>query len=223
MNIKLINGQYAAINMETVGVRAHFVDPFNYTDVILDQFENSIYKDYITPGDGAILDIGANVGLFALHVSPYAKKIVCVEPTPEHMQKQKEILKDLPLTVVVHEQSALSDHIGEQDFHWCGINTTMNSLQNRFDRKFTVATVTLEDLVKRHKLYPVDFCKIDIEGSEWQAITETTLAPAYKHVEKIWIELHPPTPDSQDHFSKIFENVGYKVKKVIHDTLYCYR
>ncbi len=220
MKIKLIDGNYADVRMETPAVRAHFVDPYNYTDAILDQFEHSIYHEYLTADDKIILDIGANIGLFALHVSPYAEKIICVEPTPSHMAKQQEILKGLPVT---HVEAALSNKVGEQDFHWCGINTTMNSLQDRHSGiKFKVKTTTLQELIR---LVPgnIDFCKIDIEGSEWQAITYDTLAVASAFIKKIFIELHPPNQHSQDYFKKIFEAVGYKVEVIIHDTLFCYR
>lgn len=219
MKIKLINGQYADISMETPAVRAHFVDPYNYTAEILDQFEHLIYKDFITAQDRAILDIGANIGLFALHVSPFAERIICVEPTPSHMEKQKHILAGLP---VAHHEAALSDHVGEQDFHWCGINTTMNSLQDRHSgKKFRVKTTTLQELVTRYA--PIDFCKIDIEGSEWQAVTVKTLEPVADQIEKIFMELHPPNAHSQEHFARILMDCGYKVEKVIHDTLFAFK
>lgn len=238
MKIKQINGKHQYINIESEQARAHFVDPYNYTDAILDQFEHDIYKDFITENDKIILDIGANVGMFALHVSPWAEKIVCVEPTPEHMKIQKEILINVPAVSyaiekeepfatenpeIINEQAALSDYTGKAKFYWCGINTTMNSLQDRGDRTFDVDTITLKDLCEKHGLTKVDFCKIDIEGSEWQAITKETLQPVFQIINKIWIELHPPEPKSQEVFKNIFESVGYKVDKIIHDTLFAYK
>lgn len=218
--MKLITGQNLNINITSDEARAHFNNPRNYTKEILEQFDNSLYKDFIKGKDLTILDIGANVGLFALHVLPLAKKIVCVEPTPEHFAIQKEILQS---PKVVHENSALSHYTGETDFYWCGVNTTMNSLHNRGDRSFKVPCITLTDLCVKHLLTKVDFCKIDIEGSEWTAITKETLTPVFDIIDKIFIELHPPTAESQDAFKALFESVGYKVDKYIHDSLFCYK
>lgn len=223
MNIKLINGQDQEIHSFGKDLAMHFADPHNYTKEILEQFNDSIYKDYIQPGDDVILDIGANVGLFALHVTPFAKKIICVEPTPSHMEKQKIILAPLK-DKVIHEEAALSDTIGTDKFHWCGINTTMNSLQDRHSgQHFLVRTVTLEWLCSTNNLKKVNFAKIDIEGSEWKAIQVHTVKPVYDIIDKIFIELHPPDQHSQEHFQAIFEEVGYKVERVIHDTLFCYK
>ena len=146
--------------------------------------------------------------------------MICVEPTPTHMSKQRQLLTGLPVT---HEEAALSNTTAKATFYWCGVNTTMNSLQDRGDRQFEVNTITLKDLCDKHQLKSVDFCKIDIEGSETIAITEETLRPIFPVIKKIFIELHPPNKESQERFTKIFDAVGYKVKPFIHDSLFCYK
>jgi FkbM family methyltransferase len=212
--MKLINQKDYEIQM-TPELEKHFGDPYNYTREIMQQFDADYYKDIIKPGD-VLLDIGANVGLFSLHVHPYFKRIICVEPTPEHFQKLKQLAP-----FAEHEQAALAGHTGRTMFHWCGINTTMNSLQQRGDRSFEVAAITLEDLLDKYKLDKVDFCKIDIEGSEDVAIITETLRPVANRLHTVFIELHPPNSESQDKWQKIFEAVGYKVERKFHDSLLC--
>lgn len=229
-----INHSTSEINIITDKAKQHFADPYNYTVEILAQFDQHLYENYITAKDKIILDIGANVGLFALHVLPYVERIVCVEPTPEHMEIQKELLDKytdtygqddliLPYDNIEHEQSALNSYTGKTTFNWCGINTTMNSLQSRGDRSFEVDCITLKDLCEKYSLTKVDLCKVDIEGSEWQAITAETLEPVKHIIDKYFIELHPPTQESQEQMKTVFEAVGYKVEKVYHDSLFCTR
>lgn len=217
--MKLITDRQYDIPM-TPKLEEHFRDPYNYTKEIMQQFDNDYYKDIVQRGD-TLLDIGANIGLFSLHVHPYFKKIVCVEPTPSHFEKLRILTGGL--LGIQYEQAALHNYTGEATFYWCGINTTMNSLQNRSDRQMQVPCITLEDLLNKHHLEVVDFCKIDIEGSEDLAITVDTLRPVAERLKKVFIELHPPNRESQDKFQAIFEAVGYKVERYVHDSLICTR
>lgn len=218
--MKLINGSDfdLALDGASPNVKEHFRDPFNYTNEIIAQFDANYYKDIIQPGN-TLLDIGANIGLFTLHVAPYFERIVCVEPTPSHFEKLRELTAGLP--DVRYEQAALHNYTGETTFYWCGINTTMNSLQNRSDRQMQVPCITLADLIAKYELKEVDLCKIDIEGSEDVAITVETLRPVVDRIKKIFIELHPPNRESQDKFQQVFEEAGYNVERYVLDSLIC--
>lgn len=229
--MRLINGIDYDIPM-TPELTTHFADPYNYTREIMDQFDHGYYTDIVPKHCRTMLDIGANIGLFALHVHPYiTDRLICVEPTPSHMVLQRELLK-LPVIQdgkfrgikqlrVEHEESALSNRTGETTFYWCGINTTMNSLQPRGDKSMTVKCLTIEDLLLKYALNTVDFVKIDIEGSEDTAITVETLHPVAERLHKVFIELHPPNGESQERFTAIFKEVGYQVEKYVHDSLIC--
>ncbi len=211
------------ITADSDAVKAHFENPYNYTREIMDEWDQLPFNKFISEKDKVILDIGANVGLFALHVLPYAKKIVCVEPTPEHMAVQRELLQFC--YNVIHEEAALHNYTGETSFYRCGINTTMNSLdaENR-EREFKVPCYTLLDLCNKHGLTKVDFCKIDIEGSEFKALTLETVSAVFPIINKFLIELHPRTRESQDHFKAIFEQAGYQVEYYdFNGSIYCYK
>lgn len=216
--MKLINGKEYELVMVTPEVQEHFENPYNYTKEICQQFDNDYYKGIIEPGD-TLLDIGANVGLFTLHVAPYFKKIIAVEPTPSHFEKLRLLTNHLK--GIEYEQAALHNYTGETTFYWCGINTTMNSLQNRSDRQMQVPCITLLDLLNKYGLAEVDFTKIDIEGSEDEAVTVNTLMPVRDRLKKVFLEGHPPTSETQDKFKEIFEACGYSVEKYVHDSLIC--
>ena len=222
--MKLIDGSDYEIRSDDPEMIKHFANPHNYTKEIIAQFEDSYYKDFLTPDDKVILDIGANIGLFALHVSPYAQRLYCVEPTPSHFEKLKQVINKRPIVpndfVLINK--ALAGHTGKTKFHWCGINTTMNSLQPRGDKSFEVECINLIDLLQLIE-GEVDFCKIDIEGSEHEAIDAQQIAAVAPWVKKFFMEVHPPDQVTVDKFVPMFKAAGYKVRRYVHDSIFASR
>lgn len=217
MKIRLLDGSYSDMNIGIKAVAEHFNNANNYTKEILSEWESEPFKQFISPEDKVFLDIGGNVGFFAIHVLKNADNIICVEPTPAHMNVQKELINEqiARLNQYVefhHEQSALNFYTGKVGFHIEPVNFTMNTL-NYWNKanSIEVDCITLFDLCKKYNLEKVDFCKIDIEGSEFKALTPEEINPVYPIINKFLIELHPRTRESQDHFKKIFEETGYKV------------
>lgn len=213
--MRLINGEYRELNLVTEQARQHFADPTNYSAFIIQEWEELPYSKYIKPGS-TILDIGANVGLFALHVLPYADKMVCVEPTPQHMNIQRELLQGR----VQHEQAALNHYTGKTRFHLEPVNTTMNTI--RQDGSIEVDCITLFDLCRKYDMQTVDFCKVDIEGSEWQALTVERIKEVAGIIKSFFVELHPRTADAQSDMAARFTEAGYMVELVDYNgSIYC--
>lgn len=221
--MKLINGERLELKLSNMA-HDHFANPNNYTDAIIDEFESDPYKGVINSKDKVFLDCGANVGLFALHVMPYVNTIVCVEPTPSHMDIQKELLFENTETVfndfsgsiyevpsIYHEQAALNSYTGKARFREEPVNFTMNTLSDRPDA-YEVECISLYDLCRKYKLEKVDVAKIDIEGSEFAAITYVMVFLVKDIIRKFLLETHPRSRESQDHFKKIFEDCGYKTE-----------
>ena len=78
MKLTQINGNDYEIELTGI-VKEHFDKPENYAEVVVNEFNANPFEN-IKP-DSVILDIGANIGLFALHVMPHAKKMICVADT----------------------------------------------------------------------------------------------------------------------------------------------
>lgn len=216
--MKLINGERLDLKLSN-RAHEHFANPNNYTDAITDEFEHDPYKGIISQRDKVFLDIGANVGLFALHVMPYVNTIVCVEPTPSHMEINKDLIysnveaakKGPFLAAILHEQSALNSYTGKARFREEPVNFTMNTLRDSPDA-YEVECISLFDLCRKYKLEKVDVCKVDIEGSEFSAITYVMVFLVKDIIKKFILETHPRSRESQDHFKKIFEDCGYKTE-----------
>ena len=161
-----------------------------------------------------MLDIGANVGLFAYHISDSAKKIVCVEPTPDHLHVLKELAKQFPQITVV--EAALSDQNKITPFYLDDQNTTMNSLVNDWQANqdpIFVKGKTLKTILDENNLDTVDFCKIDIEGSEMRVLTPETINGTNFRIKNWYIEVHYTKDDNlfQNRRSliRLFRECGY--------------
>ena len=211
MKIKQIDGGEIELNLESEQAKAHFANPANYGQVIIDEFSHEPFKGYIKP-NSVILDIGANIGLFALHVIPYARKIICVEPTPEHIEILQDLLTE-QTPVIICEQSALNNFTGTALFRSDPVNTTMNALSDSPD-SYEVDCITLADLCTKYDLNHVDVCKVDIEGGEFVALTVETIKPVSKVIDSFLIETHPASREAQDHFIMIFNECGYQAEYV---------
>lgn len=214
--MRLIDGTHRELNIISEQAQKHFADDNNYTKFIIAEWEDLPYSKYIKPGS-VILDIGANVGLFALHVKPYAKRIFCVEPTPQHMEIQRELLRPWDVN---HEQAALNNYTGKTKFHLEPVNTTMNTI--RSDGNIEVDCITLKDLCDKYSLKTVDFCKVDIEGSEWQALTVERIKEVAGIIKAFFVELHPRTAEAQHDMAARFTEAGYMVELVDYNgSIYC--
>lgn len=208
MTIRHIDGTESELKL-TQQLEAHFAADNNYAHWILREWEEQPYKPYIKP-NSTILDIGGNIGLFALHVLPYAKRLISVEPTPQHMALQHQLLST---SIVEHEQAALNFYTGTARFRNEPVNTTMNTLREGRD-SYDVACITLLDLCEKYKLKKVDFAKVDIEGSEWQALTPERIAEVKHIIKAFFVELHPRDLQTQNEFKARFESAGYNVQLI---------
>ena len=217
---------------EDAKAEAHFANPANYADIVLDQINNDRLYDQIFEGedDLTVLDIGGNIGLFTLYAQDRCKAIYPVEPTPGHFHILKELTQAYPN---VHPLNlAASNEDTTIDFYINEENTTMNSLANKYGTKVEVQARTIRSIIDELGLEHVDFIKCDIEGSEMVALTEETVGAVKELVDCWFIEVHatndPKTADqwavgiesNRRKLATIFENAGYEVQDYRHDALF---
>jgi FkbM family methyltransferase len=185
-----------------------------------DCFYNRFFKD---KKDLIVLDIGANIGLFSLHVFPACKKIIAFEPTPSHYEKLKKITQN---TIIETRQLALFSKNGQIIFNINPFNSTMNSIVNNgCVENITVPCVNLEEIIQVENLDCVDFCKIDIEGSEMVALTNESLSPISGKIKHFFIEVHPTLhldgmnqQQNKEKLWSVFQDLGYDLEDVNFET-----
>jgi FkbM family methyltransferase len=223
--IKTVLGNDVNINSNNLVAKAHFDDPRNYADFIINQINTEkIYQPYLKPNQ-VIFDIGANVGLFSLHCADSGSIIYAFEPTPQHYNLLCEFTNKFdnikPINV------AISDNDAKITFYMSDANTTMNSISNRYGKSIEVNGRSILSFIKENNIDKVDFIKCDIEGSEMIALTYETVKPLFEFVDKWFIEVHNTpdrvTRDNRMILKHIFETVGYKCEEKGSDTLYIYK
>lgn len=217
-------GKRIDLMMEAPEVAAHFSNPATNTDVLFGQINNERMYDFALKNaqDYVMLDIGANIGLVTIYASDACKRIVSLEPTPA----QFTVLRRLTwqLNHVEQLEYALMGHTGSTEFHLNDVNTCASSAANTHGETTTVKCISLIDLLESKKLYHVDFAKIDIEGSETEALTPRQVGECKNVIMSYYVEVHN-CPNSTwewklGKLAETFAHAGYTYMRVRGDAIY---
>lgn len=136
----------------------------------------------VQPGD-IVLDIGANVGTFALSVlerKPH--KIICVEPSDKFINSLRKNVAGYPVSLVYKA-------IGNKDEFNLPYSKRSTYVE-LVDREASVFHLTtLKTLVNDYSLHYIDFLKFDCEGGEFSIFTEENrdfILSSVKHISGEW-------------------------------------
>lgn len=141
-------------------------------DFVIEQYR---YRDIVDIEDGDnVLDCGACYGDTALlsvlknkqngHVYAFEFMPENLEIYNKNMALNPEIVKNITLV-----QKAVSDKSGKEiNFVFNGPGTNIHS--EKSESTFTAETVSIDDYVEQNNIEKIDFIKMDIEGSEEEAL-----------------------------------------------------
>lgn len=124
---------------------------------------------------GAVVDLGANRGVFSMMMAPRAAKVVAVEVLPEHIEG---ILHTAKLNQF--------DNISVESA-FVGAGGNYDSRKSR--------TITMHDLLDNHAIDRVSLLKMDIEGSEYDLFQHPDWLD---RVDVLCMEIHPQWGQVQD-------------------------
>jgi len=200
---------------------------FLYDDIFVDKTH---FRHGVTLRDGAcVLDVGANIGLFALYVHRHWKntRILAFEPVPEVFQ--------VLLANVVHHvidaqlfPCALGAQTGEATFAFYVNRSVMSSgaeaeaapagggpvesvaSQVVKAREFTVPVRPLSDVIAEAKLEVIDLLKIDVEKTELDVILGVG-DHNWAKIRQIVVDVHD-TGGRLGAMRSLFSVLGYKVE-----------
>lgn len=199
---------------------------------IVQQFDQDFYYFLKGQEDLNIIDLGANVGLFSLYVSPIAEKIYSVEPTPSHFNLLNELVELTGKTNIEPLNLAIGLQDGESEFFVHEGNSTMNSFVKHTtnphsETSVLVKTQTLNSLIDSLKLDRVGFVKMDIEGFENQVVFEPSFEEAVSKIDAMYVEVHDfeESGKMEANFNKIkekFVSWGKTVEKLQFDGMFVY-
>jgi FkbM family methyltransferase len=142
------------------------------------------------PGnDDVILDLGANVGIFArwvLHCAPGAR-VTALEPYPANFSILQRNVADFAERVTVHE-CAVGARSERSTMTTAGtsISHTLGGAQNGP----AVSVITLADAIGLTRSAEIDFLKMDIEGSERDIFEDSVPEDLMRRIKHLAIEYH---------------------------------
>lgn len=126
----------------------------------------------LLPHGRLAIDGGANVGAYSRMLAQQFDRVMAFEPSRDTFEALRANIQDWGLSDRVQTfNAALTDHCGTVGMK---LNWGRRSLSRRVEGSGTIAAMTLDSL----GVDEVDFIKLDVEGSEYAALTgaEQTLA-----------------------------------------------
>jgi FkbM family methyltransferase len=166
------------VDVEALGARMRLY-PYNnicekkvlFTPQFFDPEELAILRGIVREGF-TFLDVGANVGVYALFVASLAgprSHIIAVEPQPEIFDRLTYNIRENPFGTIKAIACAVADKAGELTLFLHARNqgeSSVKVLGNDGAAGVRVPATTLLDIIRQEKLARVDAVKLDVEGAE---------------------------------------------------------
>lgn len=193
------------------------LDNFEPIFVNYDQFFTKRIYDDLFAGERMqrIIDAGANIGLFtqwALDRFGRDSSIIAFEPNPTAIQAFKKIHENNKNIILI--EAAIAPIEGEIYLGIDPRNSTTSSIY-KTDNQISIKAVNLIDTMKKYGWVSADLLKLDIEGGEYDIISEMNIFP-FKH---LLIEFHANTGQLDNMLFKL-KNEGYHIEIRKEDTRY---
>lgn len=185
-----------------------------FTPQFFDPEELAFLKSRLE-GGFTFLDIGANIGAYALFVAALAgprARILAVEPQPDVFDRLTYNIAQNPFGTVKAVACAVADKAGELTLFVDPRNRGESSLKivgTNEGARIRVPAVTLLDLARSEGIDRIDAIKLDVEGAE-DLILEPFLreAPAALHPKFLLVE--DGTDQWQIDLPALLERHGYR-------------
>lgn len=202
--------------VDSLDKRTVALEAFNFGTYEKEDSE-MIYK-LISP-ESHIIDIGANIGWYTLHIARMltSGSIHCFEPIPETFQKLQDNIQINGLSNIVCNPIALSEKKQQLSFYYnpkqTGASSSRNITENDEVVKLELDSITLDDYVAMKQLTQIDFIKCDVEGAElfvFQGASHvlTTFKPVvFTEMLRKWAAKFGYHPND---IMQLFHNLGYE-------------
>lgn len=220
IGIGLLRGR--PLDVERYGARMRLY-PYNnncekkvlFTPQFFDPEERDLLRARLEPGC-TFLDIGANIGAYALFVAAFAgprARILAVEPQPDVFDRLTYNIAQNPFGTVKAVACAVADKAGELTLFVDPRNRGESSLKivgTNEGAQIRVPAVTLLDLARSEGITRIDAIKLDVEGAE-DLILEPFFrnAPAALHPRLLLVE--NGTAQWQIDLAALLEGQGYRL------------
>jgi FkbM family methyltransferase len=184
--------------------------------------ELAMLRQYATRPNATIIDVGANIGAWAVvlaRLNPSAR-IHAFEPIPWTCKELQENVQMNGASGVNVHQSALSDRSGTVRFDVPNTGTIFGHIASeqevRDNRASTieVETVTLDEFCQTQGIETIEFAKIDVEGAEPLVLTGAASMIRERRIEAVYIEIAQHNLQrlgfGEDDVYRVFAEAGYR-------------
>lgn len=133
--------------------------------------EAAVAAEQVSSG-GWIVDAGANIGLTVLEFSRRADRVIAIEPSPPSVARLRRNLELNGVTNVEIVEAAVGAQAGHVTFHESRSSTLSSSsmIPPKHTRSYPVSEKTLDGIWEESGRPAVTLIKLDIEGSEFDAL-----------------------------------------------------
>ena len=180
---------------QVVGLRPDTSDAKCFEEVYLDDVYG--FDAVAEPWD-TVVDLGANSGLFAVRAAKRARRVIALEPVPDHHHAAELNFAraDVAGNITLLNLAAWRRSDEQLQIHLSGNATSTCSVSPGFASAFggaggavEVTTISLEDLFRRHEVERCSLLKCDIEGAEYD-VFEAAPLEVLGRVDRILLEVH---------------------------------
>jgi FkbM family methyltransferase len=141
-----------------------------------------------------VIDIGANIGIFAIYAATRARdvKVYAYEPFPENVKWLRNNLADSGVSNVQVNQKAVGAETGLRNLQVNSDDWIMHSLfgnGSEANSGLPVECVSFDDVMNQNGIEQCDLLKLDCEGSEYE-ILQRCAPETLRRVRRIVGEYH---------------------------------
>jgi FkbM family methyltransferase len=142
---------------------------------------------------GVVIDVGANVGFFALYVSSInpGVKIHAFEPFPKNAEQLNKNLQINPGGQVVLHQAAVADQTRDMELYFAPGDDSGCTLNEIRSRSCPVKAIGVNELFAACGIAKCDLLKMDCEGSEL-SILQAASPSMLMAIQAVIMEYHVP-------------------------------
>jgi len=182
-----------------------FKTRFYYTRML----DSTIFKNHAR---STILDVGANLGDFAMANADKARTLVSVEPGHENFDILCSNLSINSLRQVVPLNLAAHDSYGKLSLVGIGADLRIT----KFNGGDHVSGAPLDSVLHNHGLERVDLAKIDVQGHELKVLRGLASYLKDHRIGLLIVEIHPNMGLSASDVVAFMDPMGYRLVATDH-------
>ena len=163
--------------------------------------------------DDIVIDIGGNVGAFAVHAARQARRgrVIVLEPVQDNLQLlARNVVRNHLDNITVRHAALVSQRKPVRIYlsnHGSGGHSVVAALVQPDARFEEVEGLTLPDLFREYELTGCDLLKMDCEGAEYQ-ILQSLPASVAQRIRRLVMEYHTlPDRDKQEQAGELIEQL----------------